>query len=184
MSELNSLQLKKTYKNRRNNTFGEVLKTCCSLMPQEGAFSLMEHKVKGDVLPTFTIRLLQANACGQQVFFNWSETTKGGKHATFDTIRYYIFNKIFKNGCLCSSGSNNYIPSWLDFMISCTSMTERSHLTVHVHDDHRVGVVTNHILLWILWEGDHIVDGDFWCSGQRFVGVDAVPRFCTPNLRH
>lgn len=37
----------------------------------------------------------------------------------------------------------------------------RSHLTVQVQDDHGVGVVTDHKVLWVLREGDHIVDGDF-----------------------
>lgn len=57
------------------------------------------------------------------------------------------------------------------------------HLAVHVHDDHCVGVVTNHKVLWVLGQRDHVVDGDFRCQGQRFESVDALAGFRIPNLK-
>lgn len=36
-----------------------------------------------------------------------------------------------------------------------------SHLAAHVQDNHRVGVVTDHKVLWVLREGNHVVDRDF-----------------------
>lgn len=58
-----------------------------------------------------------------------------------------------------------------------------SHLAMHVHDDHGAGVVANHKLFWILREGDDVVDGHLRCSRQRLVSVEALPRFCIPNLQ-
>lgn len=58
-----------------------------------------------------------------------------------------------------------------------------SHLAVHVHDDHRAGVVANQKLFWILREGNHVVDGHLRCSRQRLVSVEALPRFRIPNLQ-
>lgn len=58
-----------------------------------------------------------------------------------------------------------------------------SHLAVHVHDDHRAGVVANQKLFWILREGNHVVDGHLRCSRQRLVSVQALPGFRIPNLQ-
>lgn len=58
-----------------------------------------------------------------------------------------------------------------------------SHLAVHVHDHHRAGVVANHKLLWILREGNHVVDGHLRRSRQGLVRVEALPRLRVPNLK-
>lgn len=59
-----------------------------------------------------------------------------------------------------------------------------SHLAMHAHDDHSAGVVTNHKVLWILGERDHVVDGDIQCPRQTFKSVDALTGFCVPNLNN
>lgn len=71
-----------------------------------------------------------------------------------------------------------YWQSWVKLDKEIT----RAHLTVHVHDDHCVGVVTDHKLLRVCWVRNHIVDRDFWV--QRFKSVDAVTGLCIPNLKH
>lgn len=72
-----------------------------------------------------------------------------------------------------------------DYMILCINTCEQmSHLTAHVQDNQRAGVVTHHKVLWVLREGNDVVDGDFWCPGHRFVSVDAFPGLCVPDLKH
>lgn len=54
---------------------------------------------------------------------------------------------------------------------------------MHVHDDDRAGVVAHHKLVWVLREGNHIVDGHLRRSRQRLVRVEALPRLGIPNLQ-
>lgn len=63
-------------------------------------------------------------------------------------------------------------------------ISQSSHLTVHAHDDHRVGVVTDQKVLWVLGKRDHVVDGDVWVRGKRFERVEAFAGFCVPNLKY
>lgn len=48
-----------------------------------------------------------------------------------------------------------------------------THLSLHVHDDHCVGSVANHKVLWVFRKQDHTVDSDVCPSSaaQRFKGI-------------
>lgn len=65
-----------------------------------------------------------------------------------------------------------------------THVWTRTHLALHVHDDHRVGAVTHHKVLGVLGQQDDVVDRDVGAGrrAQRLEGVAALGGLHVPHL--
>lgn len=59
-----------------------------------------------------------------------------------------------------------------------------AHLSLHVHDDHRVGAVTDHEVLRVLGQQEDVIDGDVGAGrrAQRFEGAAALSGLHVPQL--